>query len=98
MKTCEDAHQRIREMAVRGAPAIAIAGVLALAVELHTSGTAGGFASAGAAADAVSARLDYLVTRHASAPLTPSNARQLSRSTVLVAASVHSASRPYPSD
>lgn len=63
VKTCEDAHQRIREMAVRGAPAIAIAGVLALAVELHSSGESTGFASAAAAADGISARLDYLVTR-----------------------------------
>eukprot|EP00892_Ulva_mutabilis_P010052 jgi/Ulvmu1/7419/UM036_0079.1 len=62
VKTCEEAHKRIREMAVRGAPAIAIAGVLALAVELHSSGEAAGFDTAVAAASAISARLDYLVT------------------------------------
>lgn len=65
IKTCEEAHQRIRQMAVRGAPAIAIAGVLALAVELHSSGITAGFDSATAAAEGISCRLDYLVTRHA---------------------------------
>lgn len=63
IKTCEEAHDRIRQMAVRGAPAIGIAGVLALAVELHSSGPSAGFESATAAAKGISSRLDYLVTR-----------------------------------
>lgn len=65
VKTCEDAHQRIREMAVRGAPAIAIAGVLALAVELHSAAPSAAFESAAAAAEGISSKLDYLVTRRA---------------------------------
>lgn len=68
--SCEAAHGLIRDMAVRGAPAIAVAGVLALAVELHAGGGGAQFASADEAARHVQARMDYLVTR--CSPLPPS--------------------------
>jgi methylthioribose-1-phosphate isomerase len=48
-------------MSVRGAPAIAIAGMLSLAVEL--AGKQGAFPSGQEAADYITKRLDYLVTR-----------------------------------
>lgn len=60
---CERVHALIRDMAVRGAPAIAVAGVLALAVQLHNEGAGSQFDSAQSAADAVRERVDYLVTR-----------------------------------
>lgn len=59
---CEDAHRMIKDMAVRGAPAIAVAGILALAVELHNSGSSQ-FASAEEACSAIKTKLCYLVTR-----------------------------------
>lgn len=61
--TCEDAHRLIREMAVRGAPAIAVAGFLALAVQLRNEGAGAQFASATDAADKIRGMLDYLVSR-----------------------------------
>jgi methylthioribose-1-phosphate isomerase len=63
--SCKDVHMRIREMAVRGAPAIAISGVLGLAVELCNNGSGEQFASAKNAADKIKEQLDYLVTRYA---------------------------------
>lgn len=64
IKTCEDAHARIKEMAVRGAPAIAIAGFLALAVELHNSGAGAQFADVEEACRVIQQRSEYLVTRY----------------------------------
>ena len=63
VRTCEDAHRLIRDMAVRGAPAIAVAGILALAVQLHNEGAGEQFASAANAVAKIRAMLDYLVTR-----------------------------------
>ena len=51
----------IRDMAVRGAPAIAIAGALALAVELVKKQAT--FTSADAALQHITERLEYLVSR-----------------------------------
>ena len=50
-------------MAVRGAPAIAVAGALALAVELQNGGAGKQFSSAQQAQQAIQQKLDYLVTR-----------------------------------
>lgn len=58
----EAAWHAIKDMAVRGAPAIAIAAALALAVDLATA-EEGHFASAKAAFDHIQKHLDYLVTR-----------------------------------
>lgn len=63
IKTCEDAHARIKEMAVRGAPAIAIAGFLALAVELHNAGAGEQFTDAAHACQVIQEKSEYLVTR-----------------------------------
>jgi methylthioribose-1-phosphate isomerase len=63
VQSCEDAHRLIRDMAVRGAPAIAVAGVLALAVELHNAGAGDQFASPEEAATRIRDRMEYLVTR-----------------------------------
>jgi methylthioribose-1-phosphate isomerase len=63
VESCEDAHTHIKEMTVRGAPAIAVAGVLALAVELHNAGAGSQFDSAATARDDIKKKLDYLVTR-----------------------------------
>lgn len=63
IETCEDAHARIKEMAVRGAPAIAIAGFLALAVELHNGGAGAQFTDAAHASQAIQEKSEYLVTR-----------------------------------
>lgn len=50
-------------MAVRGAPAIAIAAALGLAVELVNNGGGAQFKSAKAAYDVIKGQLDFLVTR-----------------------------------
>ena len=60
IKTCEDGWQAIRDMTVRGAPAIAISGALSLAVELVNSER---FSSAAEAADVIEKKLRYLETR-----------------------------------
>ncbi|KAL4457683.1 hypothetical protein ABPG75_012548 [Micractinium tetrahymenae] len=52
----------IRDMTVRGAPAIAIAAALSLAVDLVNGGSGAQFADAGAAAAYITEQLDYLVT------------------------------------
>ena len=52
-------------MAVRGAPAIAIAGALSVAAQLTSEGQGKQFATAKAAQEAVLEQLDYLVTRFA---------------------------------
>ncbi len=48
---------------MRGAPAIAIAGALALAVELQNDGAGKQFSDAQQAQEAIQQKLDYLVTR-----------------------------------
>lgn len=53
----------IKDMAVRGAPAIAIAAALSLAVDLTSTGQGGQFASVEAAGQHIQKQLDYLVTR-----------------------------------
>lgn len=58
----------IREMAVRGAPAIGVSAALGLAIELHNGGSGSQFGSASEAVDHIGARLDYLVTRCARLP------------------------------
>jgi methylthioribose-1-phosphate isomerase len=63
VKSCAEAHKLIREMAVRGAPAIAVAGMLGLAVELHNGGGGKQFGSAQEAADQIQKLVDYLLTR-----------------------------------
>ena len=50
-------------MAVRGAPAIAIAGALALAVDLHNKGKGEQFASAKDAQSYIEEQMAFLVTR-----------------------------------
>ena len=61
-ESCEIA-PHLQDMAVRGAPAIAISAALALAVELVNNGGGSQFSSAKEAQDAIDAKLDYLVTR-----------------------------------
>ena len=56
------AWQLIKDMVVRGAPAIAITGALALAVELRGRLAGPGFASEAAAVDFIVATLDFLVS------------------------------------
>ena len=55
----------IRDMTVRGAPAIAIAAALSLAADLANGGGGAQFASADAAADYIAEQLAYLETRSA---------------------------------
>eukprot|EP00889_Picochlorum_renovo_P000135 jgi/Picre1/27165/NNA_000134.t1 len=62
IRTVDDGWKAIREMSVRGAPAIAIAGVLSLAVELVNGGGGEQFDTAGAAKCFVEERLSYLET------------------------------------
>jgi len=52
-----------QDMAVRGAPAIAIAGALSLAVDLHNRGKGEQFTSARDAQSYVDQQMTYLVTR-----------------------------------
>ena len=54
-----------QDMAVRGAPAIAIAAALGLTVQLINSGSGAQFESAQAASDSIAAAAAYLVTRWA---------------------------------
>jgi methylthioribose-1-phosphate isomerase len=64
VKNAEDGWEAIRSMKVRGAPAIAIAGALSLAVEAHRILAADtlAFADAAAAADFLVNKLEYLKT------------------------------------
>lgn len=57
----EDGWRAIHDMTVRGAPAIAIAAALSLAVELVNDFDC---ASASEAVDAIKSKLDYLETRY----------------------------------
>ena len=63
VRTVEDGWTAIRDMTVRGAPAIADAAALSLAVELVQGGAGAQFADAAAAVEAINAKLDYLATR-----------------------------------
>ena len=58
-----EVHALIKGMAVRGAPAIAVAGMLGLAVELHTAGSSLDFDNAVDAAQYIDKLAQYLVTR-----------------------------------
>jgi methylthioribose-1-phosphate isomerase len=66
VKNAEDGWEAIRSMKVRGAPAIAIAGALSLAVEAHRTLAATEealpFADAASAAEFLAAKLEYLKT------------------------------------
>jgi methylthioribose-1-phosphate isomerase len=60
---CEDAHDAIKKMKVRGAPAIAIVAALALAVEIGAQVTSGKLPlSAEDTKEYIARRLDYLKT------------------------------------
>lgn len=60
--------QYLQDMAVRGAPAIAISAALGLAVEIVNQGGGSQFSSAKEAQDTIDAKLDYLVTRYTQVP------------------------------
>jgi methylthioribose-1-phosphate isomerase len=64
VNNAEDGWEAIRSMKVRGAPAIAIAGALSLAVEAHRilAATEFAFGDAAAAADYLVNKLEYLKT------------------------------------
>lgn len=53
----------VQDMAVRGAPAIAIAGALSLAAQLQNGGAGSQFSNAQQAESFITQTLDYLVTR-----------------------------------
>ena len=59
----EDGWHAIRDMTVRGAPAIADAAALSLAVELVRDGAGTQFPTAAAAVEQINTKLDYLATR-----------------------------------
>ena len=61
--TSREVAPHLQDMAVRGAPAIAISAALALAAELVNKGGGSQFSSAKEAQDAIDSKLDYLVTR-----------------------------------
>ena len=62
IKSVEDGWTAIRDMTVRGAPAIADAAALSLAVDLVQAGSGSQFASAADAVDQINSKLDYLAT------------------------------------
>lgn len=63
ISTCQDAHNAIKKMQVRGAPAIAIVAALALATELSHETQNGALTnSAQEQQDLIGSRLDYLKT------------------------------------
>jgi len=62
IKTVEDGWNAIKDMTVRGAPAIADAAALSLAVELVQGGNGSQFASASDAVEQINSKLDYLAT------------------------------------
>jgi methylthioribose-1-phosphate isomerase len=68
VSTCEEAHATIKQMKVRGAPAIAIVAALALAVEIGTAvATRKLPSSAEEVKETLSRRLDYLKTSRSTA-------------------------------
>ena len=63
LQNCEQAHAAIKQMRVRGAPAIAIVAALALAVEIGNEAAAGKLpATPDGMKDSIAQRLDYLKT------------------------------------
>lgn len=62
IKSVEDGWNAIRDMTVRGAPAIADAAALSLAVELVQGGNGSQFALASDAVKQINSKLDYLAT------------------------------------
>jgi methylthioribose-1-phosphate isomerase len=63
VSNCEEAHAAIKQMKVRGAPAIAIVAALALAVEIGNEILAGRLAAGpDGVKDSIARRLDYLKT------------------------------------
>ena len=62
IRDCEAGWKAIREMTVRGAPAIAISGMLSLAVELVRGGEGMQFETVEEATGFIVERLDYLET------------------------------------
>lgn len=64
IQSVEDGWNAIRDMTVRGAPAIADAAALSLAVDLVRGGSGTQFASAQAAVAEINKKLDYLATRY----------------------------------
>lgn len=78
IRTAEDGWHVIRDMKVRGAPAIAIVAMLAIASELHTLGTAGKISeSAEETQDYIEKKLAYLVTSRPTAVNLGDAARKL---------------------
>lgn len=78
IRTAEDGWHVIREMKVRGAPAIAIVAMLAIASELHTLITAGNHhESAEEMREYIEKKLDYLVTSRPTAVNLGDAARKL---------------------
>ena len=61
--TAEAAWQHIKDMVVRGAPAIGVTGALAMAVHIISGGNGSQYASVQAAVEDVAKTMDYLVTR-----------------------------------
>jgi hypothetical protein len=59
----QTAWQHIKDMVVRGAPAIGVTGALSLAVDLVSKGAGSQFADVQAAVQGISETLDFLVTR-----------------------------------
>jgi methylthioribose-1-phosphate isomerase len=60
----QTAWQHIKDMVVRGAPAIGVTGALSMAIELHCNKAGGtAFASVDEAVSYISSTLDYLVSR-----------------------------------
>lgn len=66
--TPQAAFDAIRDMVVRGAPAIGCTAALAVAAWLVKEGAGSQYDSAGAAAEAVQQAADHLIERHASTP------------------------------
>ena len=63
VSTVEEAHAAIKQMKIRGAPAIAIVAALALAVQISSEGAKGNLpSSADGVKDLIGQRLDYLKT------------------------------------
>ena len=60
IETCEDAHDAIKQMNVRGAPAIAIVAALALAVQLAVETQSGNISNVEKVRESIGVRLDYL--------------------------------------
>ncbi|KAJ5683616.1 hypothetical protein N7462_006781 [Penicillium macrosclerotiorum] len=87
IQTAEDGWNAIKEMKVRGAPAIAIVAMLALASELHARNAAGQIPEdAEEAQQLIAQKLDYLVTSRPTAVNLADAARKLGKLVVSQAA------------